>query len=104
MLSSLRHVRAKPDDENDEWLCEVAKFTMDDWQKDYYDPLDSNAPRYVVKAYYRSAAPADDNVEHCQSSSLRRAKCPQRVIINSQLLKSELEEVSELNMVFLPVL
>ena len=77
---------------------------MDDWQKDYYDPTDSDAPRHVVKAYYRTAAPADENVEQSQSSNLRRAKCPQRVIINSQLLKSELEEVSELNMVFLPVL
>lgn len=77
---------------------------MDDWQKDYYDPVDSDAPRHVVKAYYRSAAPADESAEQSLSSTLRRSKCPQRVIINSQLLKSELEEVSELNMVFLPVL
>ena len=96
--------REKTDGDDDEWLCEVARFSMDDWQKGYYDPVDSNAPRHVVKAYYRSAAPAEEGGELSMSSSLRRSKCPQRVIINSQLLKSELEEVSELNMVFLPVL
>ncbi|RYP89697.1 hypothetical protein DL770_004185 [Monosporascus sp. CRB-9-2] len=93
---------AESDNWGDEWLCEVSNLTMDDWQKSSWN--DDNSPQPVIRAYYRSVAPADQSTEHGRGLGPSRSECPQRVVINSHVLKSELEEISELNLMHLPVI
>ncbi|RYP03158.1 hypothetical protein DL764_005340 [Monosporascus ibericus] len=93
---------AEAGDGKDEWMCEVSKLTMDDWQKSSWNGDNSLQP--VIQAYYRSVAPADQSTEHGPGLGQSRSECPQRVVINSQVLKSELEEISELNLHYLPVI
>ncbi|KAM5349960.1 hypothetical protein ACJ41O_006465 [Fusarium nematophilum] len=77
------------DDDADELSCEVKRFSMEDWQKQKGEETS------VLTAYYRSLP--TDTITHSKGTSgsnKERQERPQRVVIASDPLNYELEDIT----------
>ncbi|RMJ18392.1 hypothetical protein CDV36_001928 [Fusarium kuroshium] len=75
-------------------VCEVNRHGLDEWQKKQRDPL--GGPVYVMQAYYRSPQILNEMTENEPRgiSHMDRQEQPHRVVIGSELLTAELEDVT----------
>lgn len=82
-------------DDDGKYVCEILRLPMDEWLKKGWN--DKDPPLHVIKAYYRSVPDrtqgGTEKGGQISNSGLGSEK-PLRVVINSELLIQNLEEIT----------
>ncbi|RSL48873.1 hypothetical protein CEP54_012700 [Fusarium duplospermum] len=75
-------------------VCEVKRGGLDEWHKEQLKP--QRGPAYVIEAYYRSLPILDEMTENQRRGTghMDRQEQPHRVVIDSEVLTAELEDVT----------
>ncbi|KAK7423036.1 hypothetical protein QQX98_001326 [Neonectria punicea] len=79
---------SKPSDDRRDPNCEIERFTIDEWKKKERDET------CAIAAYYRSV-PSLENIEHGKAPATGSKERPQRVVIASEVLYNELEDITD---------
>ncbi|KAM0191651.1 hypothetical protein ACHAPI_008702 [Fusarium lateritium] len=78
-------------------ICQVRRLTMDEWKKGEIYPKDGS--RYVINAYYRTPSVAgNDHGKGAMTGVSNRQERPERVTIPSNILRYELEMITDITL------